>query len=69
MARRLRGAAPGVLGGWVEAGGPFVGVEITLDGKVKAGDVRDDAGGAIFGGRFAVALGDGGRAWETRTTA
>jgi hypothetical protein len=56
---------PGVLGGWVEAGGPFVGLEITLDGKVKAGELRDDPQGGIFGGRFAVALGDGGHASET----
>ena len=27
--------------------------------------MRDDAGGAIYGGRFAVALGDGGRSFET----
>src|SRR4029077_14220911 len=42
--------APGVLGGWVEAGGPFVGLTITLDGKVKTGELRDDSGGAIYGG-------------------
>jgi hypothetical protein len=57
--------APGVLGGWVESGGPFVGVEITLDGKVKAGELHEELGGAIFGGRFAVALGDGGHGFET----
>jgi hypothetical protein len=56
---------PGVLGGWVEAGGPFLGLEITLDGKVKLGDLRDDPQGGIFSGRFAVALGDGGHAYET----
>ena len=60
---------PGVLGGWVEAGGPVVGVVVTLDGKVKAGEVRDDpageTGGVIVGGRFAVSVIDGGRAAET----
>jgi hypothetical protein len=56
---------PGVLGGWVEAGGPSVGIEIGLDGKVKAGELREDALGAIYGGRFAMSLGDGGRAFET----
>lgn len=55
----------GVLGGWVEAGGPVVGVRITLDGKVTAGDARDDAGGAILAGRFGLSLGEGGRAAET----
>jgi hypothetical protein len=61
--------APGVLGGWVEAGGPVVGVEVTLDGKVKAGEVRDDpagdTGGVIVGGRFGVSVFEGGRAAET----
>ena len=56
---------PGVLGGWVEAGGPVIGVRIKLDGKVTAGDVRDDAGGAILAGRFGLSLGEGGRAAET----
>jgi len=55
----------GVLGGWVEAGGPVVGLRIALDGKVTAGNVRDDAGGAILAGRFGLSLGEGGRAAET----
>jgi hypothetical protein len=55
----------GVLAGWVEAGGPVIGVRIKLDGKVTAGDVRDDAGGAILAGRFGLSLGEGGRAAET----
>jgi hypothetical protein len=56
--------APGVLGGWIEAGGPVVGVQITLDGVVKAGELQGEASGAVFGGRFAVLLLDG-RALET----
>lgn len=55
----------GVLSGWVEAGGPVLGVRIDLDGKVTVGDLRDDAGGAILSGRFGLSLGDGGRAAET----
>jgi hypothetical protein len=65
---------PGVLGGWIEAGGPIVGVRIDVkDGKVKAGDVRHDATGAVLSGRFALSLGegdlaaestDGGMTWE-----
>jgi hypothetical protein len=55
----------GVLGGWVEAGGPVIGLQIKLDGKVIAGDVRDDLGGAILAGRFGFSLGEGGRAAET----
>jgi hypothetical protein len=57
--------APGVLGGWIEAGGPVLGVEIAADGTVKAGEVQGEASGAIFGGRFGVLLLDGGRALET----
>ncbi len=55
----------GVISGWIEAGGPVVGVRITLDGKVTAGPVREDAGGALLSGRFGLSLGDGGRAAET----
>ncbi|MCC6555282.1 MAG: hypothetical protein IT372_20150, partial [Polyangiaceae bacterium] len=66
---------PGVIGGWVEAGGPIVGVRIDAkDGKVKAGEVRNDATGALLSGRFALSLGegdlaaestDGGMTWQT----
>lgn len=55
----------GVLTGWVEAGGPVIGVRIKLDGNVTAGDVREDAGGAILAGRFGLSLGEGGRVAET----
>ena len=57
--------APGVLGGWVEAGGPVVGIAIALDGKVTAGPLRDDAGGAILSGRFGLSRAEGGGAAET----
>jgi hypothetical protein len=57
--------APGVLGGWVEAGGPVIGLEIELDGTVKLGELQAEAAGAVFGGRFAVLLFDGERAMET----
>lgn len=56
---------PGVLGGWIEAGGPIIGVRISLDGKVKAGDVRHDPGGAVLSGRFGLSVGEGGRAAES----
>lgn len=54
----------GVLGGWVESGGPLVGIEIGLDGKVRAGEVKS-ARGAVVGGRFGVFLGEEGEAFET----
>ncbi|WP_156041286.1 hypothetical protein [Chondromyces apiculatus] len=66
---------PGVLGGWVEAGGPILGVRIDVkDGRVKAGEARHDPTGAILSGRFAISLGegdvaaesmDGGMTWQT----
>jgi hypothetical protein len=56
---------PGVLGGWVEAGGPLIGVRIALDGKVTAGDERDNDTGVIVSGRFGLLQGEGGRAAET----
>jgi len=56
---------PGVLGGWVEAGGPVMGVRISLDGKVTAGDARDNETGVITSGRFGLSQGEGGRAAET----
>jgi hypothetical protein len=55
----------GVISGWIEAGGPVVGLRITLDGKVTAGPLREDSGGALLAGRFGLSLGDNGRAAET----
>jgi len=57
---------PGVLGGWVESGGPVVGIEIDLDGKVKVGELMDAMpGGVIPSGRHAVVRSEGGVAMET----
>jgi hypothetical protein len=54
----------GVLGGWVEAGGALVGIKVALDGKVTAGEVREDATGSIVAGRFGFSRGSG-RSAET----
>lgn len=56
---------PGVLGGWVESGGPVIGIRIALDGKVTAGEPRDNENGVIVSGRFALSQGEGGRAAES----
>jgi len=57
---------PGYLGGWVEAGGPILGVRVNLkDGNVQAGELRQDATGAILSGRFAISLGEGDLAAES----
>lgn len=55
----------GILGGWVEAGGPVIGVRIALDGKVTAGEPRNNENGVIMSGRFALSQGEGGRAAES----
>ena len=56
---------PGVIGGWVEAGGSLVGVRVSLDGNVKLGELRTDPNGALLAGRFGVSVGDDGEAAET----
>ncbi|WP_438020144.1 hypothetical protein WMF18_14215 [Sorangium sp. So ce315] len=57
---------PGVLGGWVEAGGPIVGVRIDVkSGNVAAGAPRQDGTGALLSGRFALSLGEGEQSAES----
>ncbi len=56
---------PGVIGGWVEAGGPMIGVRVAADGRVTSGDARSDEGGTVVAGRFGLSRGEGGRAAET----
>jgi hypothetical protein len=56
---------PGVIGGWVEAGGAVVGVRVSLNGEMKLGEMRTDPNGALVAGRFGVSIGDDGEAAET----
>jgi hypothetical protein len=64
--------AGGGIAGWVEAGGPVVGVRVALDGKVTLGRLRDEGGEALMAGRFALYLTqergfesvDGGFTWH-----
>ena len=56
---------PGVIGGWVEAGGTVVGVRVALNGDVKLGETRGDPNGAVVAGRFGISIGDDGEAAET----
>ena len=44
---------PGVLGGWVDAAGSILGVEITLDGQLQVGEYIRDAGAPVASGRWA----------------
>ena len=48
-----------------EAGGPMVGIRVALDGKVTAGEPREDVGGVVVSGRFALARFQGNRAAES----
>lgn len=55
------------IGGWVEAGGPAIGVTVKLDGKVELGQLYDDGGDVLVAGRFAVAMSDAETAIESST--
>ncbi len=63
---------PGVLGGWVEAAGSVVGLEIAVGGDVRVGEYIRDAGGPIVSGlwgfgwtasRGGFETTDGGMTW------
>lgn len=60
----LQEIEPGVLGGWIEAGGPVAGYRITLDGRVELGEVVDEDA-ALVAGPFGLAFNGAGRALET----
>lgn len=53
------------IAGWVEAGGPVVGVEIGLDGAVRVGELMDEGGDVIASGQLAVVVTDEEKAHET----
>jgi hypothetical protein len=63
---------PGVVGGWIEAAGTMLGVEIDLDGRARLGQYVRDAGRTMVSGRYGLGwttslLGlettDGGMTW------
>jgi hypothetical protein len=56
---------PGVLGGWVDASGAVVGIEIALDGAVRVGEFIRDAGAPVASGRWAFGWTASRRAFET----
>ena len=56
---------PGVLGGWIEAGGTMLGVEVALDGAAKAGDFIRDAGLPFVSGRYGLGWTTSRRGYET----
>jgi hypothetical protein len=57
--------AAGELGGWVAGAGPFVGLRIKPDGKVRVGEVQDDIERVMLSGRFALLHSEYGAALET----
>jgi hypothetical protein len=58
-------APDGALSGWVAGSGPFVGVRVTLDGKVTAGLVRPNVERATLAGPFGLAADARGDVRET----
>ncbi len=56
---------PGVLGGWIDAAGPLLGVEISLEGELRAGEYIRDAGAPVASGRWALGWTDSGGGFET----
>ena len=56
---------PGVVGGWIEAGGAMLGVEIALDGKATPGQFVRDAGMPFVSGRYGFGWTPSRRGFET----
>jgi hypothetical protein len=56
---------PGVVGGWIEAGGAMLGVEITLDGQATPGQFIRDAGLPFVSGRYGFGWTPSRRGFET----
>ncbi|MFO0735484.1 MAG: hypothetical protein U0270_06380 [Labilithrix sp.] len=56
---------PGVVGGWIEAGGIFLGIEIALDGKATPGQFIRDAGFPFVSGKYGLGWTASRRGYET----
>jgi hypothetical protein len=56
---------PGVVGGWIEANGVMLGVEIGLDGKATPGPYIRDAGAPFVSGRYGLGWSSARRGYET----
>ncbi len=59
---------PNTIAGWVEAGGPTFGVEVSLGGALTVGPVVSEPNGVLVSGRFGVAVGSEGKLLETTDT-
>lgn len=56
---------PGVIGGWIEAGGVMLGLEIALDGRATPGQFIRDAGSPFVSGRYGLGWTASRRGYET----
>jgi hypothetical protein len=56
---------PGVLGGWVDAAGSVLGVEIAIDGEMTVGEYIRDAGAPFVSGRWGFGWTPSRRGFET----
>lgn len=58
-------SAAGGLSGWIAGAGPFIGVRVSLDGKVALGALQQDLARTLFSGPLALSVGTSGVAAET----
>ena len=56
---------PGVLSGWVEHSGTYVGVEVTLDGHAKSGRFVRELGTGMVSGRYGLGWTSSRQGYET----
>ncbi len=56
---------PGVLGGWIDAAGAVLGIELGVDGTARIGEYIRDAGGPLPSGRWAFGWTASRRGFET----
>ena len=56
---------PNVVGGWIEAGGAMLGIEVALDGNAVPGSFVRDAGLPFVAGRYGLGWSASRRGYET----
>ena len=55
----------GVVGGWIEAGGTFLGLRVRLDGQAQVGAYVRDTGWTVVSGRYGLGWTQSRRGYET----
>lgn len=56
---------PGIFGGWVDAAGSMLGIQVGEGGQVKVGAYVRVAGSPVVSGRYGLGWGPAGRGYET----